>query len=91
MLPALHPGDWLVVRWGGRVRVGDMVVVRRPDRIALLMVKRAVRREGDGWWVAGDNPSDSIDSRLFGAVPDPLVVGRVVFRYWPWRHTHDDG
>jgi nickel-type superoxide dismutase maturation protease len=85
MLPALRNGDWLVVRWGARVRPGDVVVVRRPDRPGLLIVKRAVRREGAGWWVAGDNPAYSDDSRLFAAVPEDLVLGRVLCRYWPLR------
>ncbi|HSF26428.1 MAG TPA: nickel-type superoxide dismutase maturation protease [Actinomycetes bacterium] len=83
MLPTLHPGDWLVVRWGAHVRPGDVVVARRPDRPGLLLVKRVVRREPGGWWLVGDNPGASDDSRLFGPVADDLVLGRVLGRYWP--------
>lgn len=83
MLPALRPGDWLLVRDAGRVRSGDIVVARRPDRHALRIVKRVARREPDGWWLVGDNPACSDDSRVFGAVPDELIEGRVVARYWP--------
>jgi nickel-type superoxide dismutase maturation protease len=83
MVPALRPGEWYVVRWGGRVRCGDVVVARRPDRPDLLLVKRALRRTAGGWWVEGDNPAASDDSRLFGPVPDRLLLGRVVVRYWP--------
>lgn len=85
MVPALQPGDWLVVRWRARIRPGDVVVARRPDRPALLLVKRAVRRTGDAWELLGDNPAASDDSRLFGPVPDAFVLGRVVGRYWPLR------
>jgi signal peptidase I len=34
-------------------------------------------------FVMGDNRSDSVDSRRFGAVPTKDVVGRVVLRIWP--------
>ncbi|MGH8868899.1 MAG: nickel-type superoxide dismutase maturation protease [Actinomycetes bacterium] len=88
MLPALSPGDWLLVRWGARVRPGDVVVLRRPDRADLLVVKRAVRRLDRGWWVAGDNPGASDDSRTFGVVPVDQVLGRVLCRYWPLRRRN---
>lgn len=61
---------------------GDLVVVRRPDRPTLLVVKRALGRDRAGWWVEGDNPAASDDSRVFGAAPDDCVLGRVLVRYW---------
>jgi len=85
MAPALHAGDHVLVRWGGSVRRGDVVVARRPGRRELLVVKRAVRREQAGWWLAGDNPYGTDDSATFGAVPEADVLGRVVLRYWPFR------
>jgi hypothetical protein len=69
------------VRWTSQIEVGDVVVARRPDRPDLLIVKRVTRREGLGWWLTGDNPGRSDDSRTFGSVPDALVVGRLVRRY----------
>ena len=85
MAPALHAGDHVLVRWAAPARVRDVVVARRPDRPDLLVVKRAVRREPAGWWLAGDNPFGSDDSAVFGPVPDDAVLGRVVMRYWPLR------
>jgi SOS-response transcriptional repressor LexA len=79
MAPALRDGDALLVRRTGRVRVGDVVVVRFPD-VPGLSVKRAVRPVGDGWWVEGDNPYGSTDSRELGPA---RVVGRVLLRWWP--------
>ncbi|MBE1534470.1 S24 family peptidase [Actinomadura algeriensis] len=83
MLPGLRPGDWLLVLVGA-VTAGDVIVARHPGR-DLLIVKRAVRRDGAGWWVESDNQraAGRRDSWDFGAVPDELVVGRVVARYWP--------
>lgn len=88
MAPTLLPGDQLLVRRGGRVRAGDLVVVRRPDRPHLLVVKRVARATGGRWWLAGDNAAASDDSRVFGPVVTDDLVGRVVWRYWPpmrWR------
>jgi nickel-type superoxide dismutase maturation protease len=86
MRPTLTDGDWLLCRrasGAGGVREGDVVVLERPDRPGLLVVKRVVRREPAGWWVEGDNAVASDDSRVFGPVPDGCVVARVVARYWP--------
>ena len=85
MTPTLEADDWLVVRTAtaDEVRPGEVVVVEQPDRPGFLLVKRAVRRTPDGWWVEGDNAAASDDSRAFGAVPDTHVRARVVARYWP--------
>ena len=80
MLPALAPGDCLLVRRTSRVRPGDVVVARFPARPGLLVVKRAVRPVDGGWWVQGDNPQVRDDSRQYGAAE---VLGRVVLRWWP--------
>jgi nickel-type superoxide dismutase maturation protease len=82
MLPTLAPGEWVLVRRGARIVPGAVVVVRRPER---YVVKRVVRRDGDGWWVEGDNAAVSDDSRAFGAVAGADVVGAVRWRYYPLR------
>ena len=70
MEPALRPGDWLLVRRTRRIRPGQVVVARHPERPEMLIVKRAARRAGGGWWLESDNPeAGAVDSRRFGAVP----------------------
>ncbi|KAL7418839.1 hypothetical protein Q5752_006523 [Cryptotrichosporon argae] len=61
---------------------------------------RHVRRAGEGKyvrvpkgsvWLAGDNMSNSTDSRAYGPVPLALIRGRVVARIWPsikWLDTN---
>jgi len=83
MSPTLHSGDWLVVHWDAVPRVGDVVVARRPDRPGLLVVKRVVKTTARGFWLEGDDPSASDDSRLFGEVHSSEVLARAVGRYWP--------
>ena len=84
MEPVLCPGDWLLVRRTRRVRPGQIVLARHPGRPAMLIVKRAARREPGGWWLESANPAaGAVDSARFGAVPDALIEGRVLLRYWP--------
>jgi phage repressor protein C with HTH and peptisase S24 domain len=79
MVPTLWHGDALLVRRTGRVRAGDVVVVRFAG-VSGLWVKRAVRPDDGGWWVLGDNPYGSTDSRELGPAQ---IVGRVLLRWWP--------
>jgi nickel-type superoxide dismutase maturation protease len=86
MEPALRPGDWLLVRRTRRIRAGQIVLARHPGRPDMLIVKRAGHRTDGGWWLASDNPgAGAVDSRRFGPVPDALVEGRVLGRYWRHR------
>lgn len=79
MLPTYGPGDWLLVRWGARPRVGGVVLARRGD--GARVIKRVSRREEHGWWLEGDNPEESIDSRNLGPFADAHIEGVVLFRY----------
>jgi nickel-type superoxide dismutase maturation protease len=85
MLPALRPGDWLLVRPTARIVPGSVVVARHPRLEDTLIVKRAAHRDAGGWWLESDNQraAGRQDSWDFGAVPEALIVGRVLLRYWP--------
>ena len=41
------------------------------------------------FWLEGDNPLYSIDSRHYGPVPVPAIRGRVVARLWPFGKEED--
>ena len=88
MEPALSPGDWLLLYRTMaparplRVRAGQIVVARHPERPDMLIVKRVARQEPGGWWLASDNPAaGAVDSRAFGVVPPSMIEGRVLWRY----------
>ncbi len=71
MAPGLRNGEiWLVRNGSRRVKSGSVIVFSLPNRPHLVQVKRVIRSEGEGWWVEGDNPHHSTDSRDFGAVPE---------------------
>lgn len=81
MEPTTGSGDWWIVRRTQRVRPGQLIAFRHPQRPSLIVVKRAVRMTDGGWWVEGDNAQFSDDSRTFGPVGPELVVGRLAWRY----------
>jgi nickel-type superoxide dismutase maturation protease len=80
MSPTLSDGDVLLLRLGARPRPGAVLLVRWVQRPGQLSIKRAVGRHGDGWWVLGDNPDGSTDSRHLGTAY-PIAV--VIARLWP--------
>ena len=92
MRPTLEPGDWCIATRGGHVKRGDVVVLERPDQRGFELVKRVTGVPGeeglgfDEWFVEGDDPSASTDSRHFGPVHRDAIRGRVRLVYWPrWR------
>jgi signal peptidase I len=96
MAPTLQPGDFLIAVRPGFIPRGGLGVVEHPDRAGYEMVKRFAGVPGDSidgitlgadrFWMIGDDPDASADSRAFGAVSREAIRGVVVFRYWPpWR------
>jgi hypothetical protein len=86
MRPTLAPGERLLVRHGGRVREGALVLARFPD--GTLTVKRAVERRttrlGEpAWWLLSDARDVGVDSRHRGPVRQQDVLAVVVARVWP--------
>lgn len=80
MLPTLRDGDCVLLRPGATVTEGDLVVGRLRQLPAVLVVKRVVAREGDGWLLASDNPAVE-GHGITGGLGD--VEAKVVLRYWP--------
>ena len=91
MAPRLPSGALIVARpldQATPLRVGDVVVARRPDRPELQIIKRIQAIDAAGAIVlSGDNPAASTDSRQFGPVTRDHIVARVRWRYWPLPPT----
>ncbi len=94
MAPTLLPGDWALAVPTDRPRLGDVVVVEHPRRSGFEMVKRVTGVPGDlapdgwildedEWWVEGDTPAESTDSRQFGPVRTAHLRARVRLVYRP--------
>jgi nickel-type superoxide dismutase maturation protease len=89
MVPALLPGEWLLVErrtyTRRQPRVGEIVLAadpREPDRELIKRVV-AVDTESGTLDLRGDAPDASTDSRTFGALPMTSVRWRVIARYYP--------
>jgi nickel-type superoxide dismutase maturation protease len=99
MVPALEPGDRVVVVRAGRLRTGDIVACADPRNPNRTVVKRVAALPGEhldldggtslaaghGYVVLGDNSGASTDSRHFGPIGADLIIGRLIFRYLPDR------
>lgn len=83
MEPSFRQGDWLVVLWGGKPRIGRVVVAAQSHHVGQLVIKRVIRQVDDppGWWLEGDNSVASSDSRQLGPYSSQQIRGRVLFRY----------
>ncbi|GJN91566.1 hypothetical protein Rhopal_004589-T1 [Rhodotorula paludigena] len=76
---------------------GNLVTAGSPFDPAHQILKRVIGLPGDtvcvdptgerkelkNEWLAGDNTSNSTDSRDYGPVPISLIRGKVVARVWP--------
>jgi signal peptidase I len=94
MIPALWPGDRALAVPARRPARGHVVVVVHPTHPELEIVKRVTGVPGDltpdgsilgpgEYWVEGDNPTRSTDSRQHGAVRAERMRARVRLVYWP--------
>ena len=89
MEPALYEGDWVLTRYKPQGlsehaiarAMGRVVLVRRTAEPGLLTVKRLKKALDTGYWVEGDNPDASTDSRQYLTISREEIVGRVLFRY----------
>jgi phage repressor protein C with HTH and peptisase S24 domain len=88
MAPTLSSGDVVLVRRGRVPEEGDVALVVWDARPRQLSVKRVVAPRGEGWFVVGDNPFGSTDSRELGAA---RVLGVVTWRLWPRPGRLSDG
>jgi nickel-type superoxide dismutase maturation protease len=93
MAPTLQPGDFLIAARSSPIRRGTLVVVEHPNRPGYEMVKRVAGVPGDSiedvalgadqFWIVGDDPAASTDSRTFGPFDREAIRGVVLVRYWP--------
>jgi phage repressor protein C with HTH and peptisase S24 domain len=63
MQPSFSPGTLVLGLKGLHPRIGSVVIVEREGT---EMIKRVARVGGKGYYLLGDNPDKSTDSRAYG-------------------------
>jgi len=86
MRPLLEPGDEVLVDINAyrqsKPKVGDVVVAKHPDDPHIEVIKRISEVfQYNRYFLKGDNPAFSTDSRSFGAVNLIDLLGRVTCRF----------
>ncbi len=82
MLPTLKPGDCVFINPELKPEIGDIVFFRHPFIQNLYVVKRLADITPEGnYYVLGDNPPESTDSRSFGAILAKDILGVAVCRF----------
>jgi phage repressor protein C with HTH and peptisase S24 domain len=59
-------------------KVSDIVVFK--DKNGKILIKRIAGKEGDEYFVRGDNKSDSLDSRKLGNISRKQIIGKVIYK-----------
>jgi len=77
-----HPGDQLEVRDGLLIRNGEPVPEPWLDE-PITYAMAPVTVPDHQLWVMGDNRNASLDSHLWGPLPEANVIGTAIWRYWP--------
>ena len=81
MNPTLKDGEVVLVDREAKIEVDDIVVAKHPVEENSEVVKRVARIiDREHYFLLGDNPEDSIDSRHYGVVARELIKGKVVAR-----------
>jgi signal peptidase I len=77
MVPTLKPADSVLAIRFLHGRPGDIVIAKHKS---LLIIKRVASVKNGRYFLLGDNPRQSLDSRHFGAIPKEDIVGLVFSR-----------
>jgi nickel-type superoxide dismutase maturation protease len=80
MEPTLHSGDTIFVSNLPYVfnhpQKGDIIAAKVDGKV---VIKRIEKIEKENYFLLGDNPDDSHDSRKFGMIGRKDILGKVIF------------
>lgn len=81
MFPGLKDGDFVMIDSYAELNVGDIVLAQHPFKQSVKIIKRIKEISPEGKYsLIGDNPSESSDSRAFGALSAKDILGKAVCR-----------
>ena len=78
MSPCLKNGDEVLIKKPTNLKIGDVVLANHPFKKSVKILKRISEIDSNGkYFLIGDNPNESTDSRTFGAISLNEVLGKV--------------
>ncbi len=83
-------GDRVEIRAGAVYVNGEELEERYIEHPAPLEWHPEITVPAGSFYVLGDNRPDSHDSRVFRAIPEEKLRGKVVFRLWPFGEFDPD-
>ena len=83
------PGDWVDIDAEGNIYVnGELLYEPYVSEKSLgdCDIELPYQVPEDRWFVVGDHRSTSVDSRnsVIGCIAEEQIVGRIVYRVWPY-------
>lgn len=86
MLPFLSPGEEILIDPyiynKSKPEINDVVAIAHPLKTTLAIVKRIKAISEDGkYFLMGDNPTASTDSRHWGTISQQQIIGKVTNRF----------
>lgn len=85
MVPTLKNGQQVIVEklsyWFREPMVGEVVILKNSDNMNII--KRITKKDGNSYFVEGDNAKESADSRNFGFIQKKEILGKaVMLKLW---------
>ena len=76
MNPSMHHGDEFIFEkyFNQKVRLGDILLFSHPYSKKNLVKRVTKIKEGDEFFLEGDNPNYSSDSRSFGFISKKKII-----------------
>jgi nickel-type superoxide dismutase maturation protease len=78
MLPTLQHGEQVLIQQTETYQINDIVVAQHPYKTSVILIKRISEINKKGFYLLGDNLSDSTDSRSLGFFQLNDLLGKVV-------------
>jgi len=89
MAPTYKSGNRVIVKIFSdspkNISINDVVLIERDVMPGIFFIKRVTNKEGDSYWVEGDNTDPEVltrmnDSRVWGLIKREEIKGRLLFQ-----------
>ena len=78
------PGDKLEIH-NGKLFRNDKEIYEPWIKEPIQYEMKVMEVPNQSIWVMGDNRNNSLDSHLWGPLPQENIIGTAIFRYWPLK------